>query len=167
LAYKNNSRPATEKIISVADVVKEHWKTFGRNYYSRYDYEECDTKSADKLMAHLKDLTEKLKAGDKPGDGHFELKDADEFEYKDPVDNSISSHQGFRFMFKDGSRFVFRLSGTGSVGATIRLYLEKYESDPSHLDKETQDALGSLIKLALDISQIQTFTGRNKPTVIT
>eukprot|EP01121_Diplochlamys_sp_Union-15-3_P016894 TRINITY_DN5840_c0_g2_i1.p1 TRINITY_DN5840_c0_g2~~TRINITY_DN5840_c0_g2_i1.p1 ORF type:complete len:135 (+),score=16.86 TRINITY_DN5840_c0_g2_i1:51-407(+) len=118
-------------------------------------------------MAHLIKLVLKLKPGDKPGDGVYEVKATDEFSYKDPVDGSISDHQGIRFMFTDGSRFVFRLSGTGSVGATIRIYLEKYESDPSKLDLNTSDALASLIKLALDLSQIEAFTGRKGPTVIT
>jgi phosphoglucomutase len=96
-----------------------------------------------------------------------EVVEADEFEYKDPVDHSVSSHQGIRFLFKDGSRLVFRLSGTGSVGATIRLYIEQYEADSSKTGKASQDALAPLVAIALKLSKMEEFTGRSEPTVIT
>lgn len=92
---------------------------------------------------------------------------ADIFEYHDPVDHSVSKNQGIRFMFADGSRIIFRLSGTGSVGATIRIYFEKFESDTSKLEMETATALEDIIKLGLDLSQIESITGRKAPTVIT
>ncbi|KAK7841363.1 phosphoglucomutase, partial [Quercus suber] len=92
---------------------------------------------------------------------------ADEFEYKDPVDGSISKHQGIRYLFEDGSRLVFRLSGTGSEGATIRLYIEQYEKDPSKTGRDSQDALAPLVEVALKLSKMQEFTGRTAPTVIT
>merc|ERR1712176_36126 len=119
-------------------------------------------------MAHLTSMIASLKKGEAekelmPG---YVLGDCDEFEYHDPVDKSVSSNQGWRFNFTDGSRFVFRLSGTGSVGATIRLYLEKFESDADKVDQATSDALADLSKIALDFSKIEEFTGRDKPTVI-
>ena len=97
--------------------------------------------------------------------GDFVVAKADEFEYADPVDNSVSKQQGVRFLFTDGSRIIFRLSGTGSVGATIRLYVEKY--DGANLTQATQDAVKSLIDIALDLSKMKEFTGRDVPTVIT
>ena len=92
---------------------------------------------------------------------------ADSYEYIDPVDKSISKDQGLRFMFENGSRIIFRLSGTGSVGATIRMYCEKYESNPEKLDLKTEEALKDIIQLGLELSDIQSLTGRQEPTVIT
>lgn len=115
-------------------------------------------------MEHLVSLQKDLE-GKKLGS--FEVETADEFEYKDQFDNSVSSHQGIRFLFTDGSRIIFRLSGTGSTGATIRLYLEQYESDESKFQQETKDSLKELVEIALDISKMQEFTGRENPTVIT
>ncbi|CAL1381776.1 unnamed protein product [Linum trigynum] len=96
-----------------------------------------------------------------------EVAHADEFEYKDPVDGSISAHQGVRYLFADGSRLVFRLSGTGSVGATIRLYIEMYEKDPSKIGRDSQEALSPLVEVALKLSKMEEYTGRSAPTVIT
>jgi phosphoglucomutase len=151
--------------VSVEDIVRDHWRTYGRNYYCRYDYEKVDQGGADKLIATLRELAKKLKRGDKLGP--FEIDFADEFNYKDPVDNSLSSNQGTRFVFVDGSRFVVRLSGTGSVGATIRLYLEKYEPDPAKHNETTSDALKILIQTALDTLSLKNFIGTDVPTVIT
>ena len=148
------------RLIGVEQIIREHWAQFGRNYYSRYDYEEVDSKGANALMEHLKTQFQyfvSLKAGNT----------ADVYDYTDPVDKSVSKNQGIRFMFADGSRIIFRLSGTGSVGATIRIYFEKYESDTEKLDMRTDMALDDIIKLGLQISDIQKFTGRDKPTVIT
>jgi phosphoglucomutase len=101
----------------------EHWKTYGRNYYSRYDYEEVDTAAANQVFEHLHTQFARFEAL-APGNR------ADVYDYTDPVDHSVSKNQGIRFVYTDGSRIVFRLSGTGSVGATIRIYFEKYEADP-------------------------------------
>jgi phosphoglucomutase len=162
LEHKN--RDSGDKLVSVEDIVMDHWKTYGRNYYSRYDYEGVEAAGAKELMAALVKKTEEMEAG-KSKLGEFTIAKADEFCYTDPVDKSVSAHQGIRFIFTDGSRIVFRLSGTGSVGATIRLYVEKY--DPKDLTQATQDAIKSLIDIALDLSKMKEFTGRDKPTVIT
>ena len=149
---------------SVEELCKEHWATYGRNYYSRHDYEAVDTAPAKQLMDRLRGMLTDL-----PGKewGPYTIATADDFSYTDPVDGSISQKQGIRIGFTDGSRIVFRLSGTGTQGATLRLYLESYEPDPSkhHLDPQT--ALASLIALADKLAKIREFTGREKPTVIT
>ncbi|MDY7006208.1 MAG: alpha-D-glucose phosphate-specific phosphoglucomutase [Cyanobacteriota bacterium] len=149
---------------SVEDIVKEHWKTYGRNYYSRHDYEGVETDKANTLMGNLRSLLPSL-----PGKkyGEYEVKYADDFSYTDPVDGSVSEKQGIRIGFTDGSRIVFRLSGTGTQGATLRLYVESYEPDASKHDEDTQAALSPLISIADEIAQIKNLTGREKPTVIT
>ncbi|MGB3509666.1 MAG: alpha-D-glucose phosphate-specific phosphoglucomutase [Microcoleaceae cyanobacterium] len=149
---------------SVEDIVKEHWKTYGRNYYSRHDYEGIETDKANTLMENLGSLLPSL-----PGKkyGQYEVKYADDFSYTDPVDGSVSKNQGIRIGFTDGSRIVFRLSGTGTQGATLRLYVESYEPDASKHEQDTQSALSPLISLADEIAQIKNLTGREKPTVIT
>lgn len=149
---------------SVEDIVKEHWQEYGRNYYSRHDYEAVDSEKANTLMANLRDKTATLK-GQKLG--QYEVEYADDFSYTDPVDGSVSKKQGVRIGFTDGSRIVFRLSGTGTQGATLRLYVESYESDVSKQGLDPQDALAPLITLADEVAQIRTLTGRDKPTVIT
>jgi len=153
------------KNASVADIVHEHWKTYGRNYYSRYDYEAVDTAGANRLIQNLRDLAKKLKKDDSVGE--YKIDFADEFEYNDPVDGSVSKNQGTRFVFSDGSRFVVRLSGTGSVGATIRLYLEKFEPDTAKHNLKTEDALKSLVKVALETLNLKEYVGTEEPTVIT
>jgi len=163
LSAKNPS--ADSPLVTVEDIVREHWKTYGRNFYCRYDYESVDASGANKLINTLRDLTKKLKRGDRLGP--FEIDFADEFNYKDHVDGSLSSNQGTRFVFVDGSRFVVRLSGTGSVGATIRVYLEKYEPDPSKHDQKTEVALKSLVETALETLSLKNFIGTDIPTVIT
>mmetsp|Transcript_8818 Transcript_8818/g.11483 ORF Transcript_8818/g.11483 Transcript_8818/m.11483 type:complete len:583 (+) Transcript_8818:107-1855(+) len=166
LAFRNKDRSQSEDLVSIEDIVREHWATYGRNYYSRYDYENVDKEKAMAMMAELTNKIESGLAGTEllPG---YTLGECDEFEYHDPVDKSVSSNQGWRFNFTDGSRFVFRLSGTGSVGATIRLYLEKYESEESKLSQLTADALSDLVQIALKFSRIEEYTGRKEPTVIT
>ncbi|PNW82321.1 hypothetical protein CHLRE_06g278210v5 [Chlamydomonas reinhardtii] len=165
LAYRNKDVPEGGKLVTVADVCTEHWKQYGRNFFSRYDYEECASADADKMVAHLRDVIAKSKAGDKIGE--FTLATADDFEYTDPIDGSKASKQGLRFVFTDGSRIIFRLSGTGSSGATIRMYIEQYTADPAKLMLDAQVALGPIIQVALELSQLQKFTGRERPTVIT
>ncbi|YAI82883.1 MAG: alpha-D-glucose phosphate-specific phosphoglucomutase [cyanobacterium endosymbiont of Rhopalodia sterrenbergii] len=149
---------------SVQVIVQEHWKEYGRNYYSRHDYEEVKSKPANELMDRLRSMVENLK-GKRYGD--YEVAYADDFSYADPVDGSISQKQGFRIGFTDDSRIIFRLSGTGTQGATLRVYIESYESDADRHNIETQQALKPLIQLANEIAKIKEFTGRDKPTVIT
>ena len=149
---------------SVPELVTEHWARFGRNYYSRHDYEAVDSTAADAMMAALREKLTTL-AGQTLGDYRVSL--ADDFVYTDPVDNSIASRQGVRIVMTDGSRIVFRLSGTGTEGATIRVYLERYEADPSRHNLETQQALSSLVVIADGVSQLRQRTGRAHPSVIT
>jgi phosphoglucomutase len=149
---------------SVGDIVREHWRRYGRNYYSRHDYEGVDSDSANTLMEHLRDQLAEL-PGRKLGDLTVEY--ADDFSYTDPVDGSVSTHQGIRIGFAGGSRVVFRLSGTGTEGATLRVYLERYEADPARQDLDTQEALADLIGIADELAGIRHHTGRGAPSVIT
>jgi phosphoglucomutase len=149
---------------SVKDIVRGHWAEFGRHYYSRHDYEEVASEGADALVADLRAKLPSL-----PGQtfGTLKVEAADDFSYVDPIDGSVSKNQGLRILFKDGSRIVYRLSGTGTAGATLRVYLERYEPDPARHDLETQDALSNLIACAEKIADIRGHTGRYKPSVIT
>ncbi|MFN3470522.1 MAG: alpha-D-glucose phosphate-specific phosphoglucomutase [Novosphingobium sp.] len=150
--------------ISVDALAREHWARFGRNYYARHDYEALPTDKADALMAQLKESLSSL-----PGKvfGTLEIAEADNFSYRDPVDGSTSSNQGVRVMFRGGSRVVFRLSGTGTEGATLRVYLERYEPAGGDLDRETPDMLADLIAAADAIAGITRHTGRTAPDVVT
>ncbi|CAL4941355.1 unnamed protein product [Urochloa decumbens] len=165
LAHRNKDKKVGERLVSVEDVAREHWATYGRNFFSRYDYEACESDGANKMMDHLRDVIANSKPGEKYGD--YTLQFADDFSYTDPVDGSTVSKQGLRFVFTDGSRIVFRLSGTGSAGATIRLYIEQFESDTSKHSLDAQTALMPLIDMALSVSKLKDFTGRDKPTVVT
>ncbi len=149
---------------SVEAILRDHWKTFGRNYYSRHDYEGVDNTAANGLIAHLRASLPTL-----PGQtfNGAEIATADDFAYTDPVDGSVSNAQGIRIGLKDGSRIVFRLSGTGTEGATLRVYLERFEPDPVQHAIETQAALAPLIALAESVAGIRLRTGRSRPTVIT
>ncbi|KAK8516747.1 hypothetical protein V6N11_007514 [Hibiscus sabdariffa] len=171
LAYKNKENLKGDKLVSVEDIVRQHWATYGRHYYTRYDYENVDAGGAKDLMANMVKLMPSLDEINKIVKGVrsdvSKVVKADEFEYKDPVDGSVSKNQGIRFMFEDGSRLVFRLSGTGSEGATIRLYIEQYEKDPSKTGRDSQEALAPLVEVGLKLSKMQEFTGRSAPTVIT
>jgi len=150
--------------LPVETVVREHWAKYGRNFYSRYDYEALPTEAADGVMQHLRAnftaLTGKIF-------GPYTVQTCDDFSYTDPVDGSVSKNQGVRILFSDGSRIIFRLSGTGTEGATLRVYLEAYEANVSRHHLDAQEALGELIRIALDISELQARTGREQPTVIT
>jgi phosphoglucomutase len=148
----------------VIDIVQQHWQEFGRNAYARHDYEEVESDGANNLMETLRD-----KFTDLPGKqlGDLNVKYADDFSYTDPIDNSISEHQGLRIGFEDGSRIIFRLSGTGTQGATLRIYLEAYTQKETDFAANAHDLLKPLADIAGDIAQIQHFTGRSKPTVIT
>lgn len=149
---------------SVEDIVRSHWQTYGRNYYSRHDYEEVEIEKANQLVDQLQAILPNLKGKQY---GSYQVEYSDNFSYTDPVDNSVSNNQGIRIGFTDGSRIVFRLSGTGTKGATLRVYLESYEPDPTKHNLDPQEALGELITIADEIAQIKTITGRQQPTVIT
>jgi phosphoglucomutase len=187
LAHYNSD--ASQPFVSVEDIVRRHWAQYGRNYYSRYDYEGVDKTDAEAMMTYMIDSFPAV-TGRTVGEG-YTIAVADEFEYHDPVDGSVSSHQGIRFLFADGSRVIFRLSGTAGSGATVRLYLEKYEPDPSKLGlvsgllwmidarrelapdmgcgawQHPLQALGALVDVALELSKLKTFLKREEPTVIT
>ncbi|MCW8930205.1 MAG: alpha-D-glucose phosphate-specific phosphoglucomutase [Gammaproteobacteria bacterium] len=149
---------------SVADIVKQHWHEFGRNYYSRHDYEAIESDSANNVMEGLRN---KVKNLINTQTGSLTISYSDDFCYTDPVDNSVSDHQGIRIGFNNGSRIIFRLSGTGTSGATLRIYYESYETNPDNMNQDTQQALDELIKISLEISDLQTLTGRTEATVIT
>lgn len=149
---------------SVLDIVQKHWATYGRNYYSRHDYEEVETEAANGLIEDLRKRLADLPG--KPFDGRV-VEMADDFAYHDPIDKSVSKHQGIRILFVGGSRIVFRLSGTGTSGATLRVYIERFEPDAARHDVETQEALADLIAIADEIAGIKARTGRSAPSVIT
>ncbi|MEN8178270.1 MAG: alpha-D-glucose phosphate-specific phosphoglucomutase [Pseudomonadota bacterium] len=149
---------------SVENIVKQHWVKFGRNYYTRYDYEGVDKEAADGLMATLQDRLAALPGTEMNG---YQVEYADNFAYTDPVDNSRSDNQGIRIGFTDGSRIVYRLSGTGTEGATLRVYLEAYEADADKQNKETAEVMEPLVKIAIEFAEIESRTGRDQPSVIT
>jgi phosphoglucomutase len=157
-----NLLAATAK--SVNQIVQEHWARFGRNYYSRHDYEAVDSDAADRMMQALRGKLQSL-AGQTLGD--FRVSLADDFVYTDPVDKSVATRQGVRIIMTDGSRIVLRLSGTGTEGATVRLYLERYEADPARHNLDTQEALAPLIAIAEQVSELKQRTGRQQPSVVT
>ncbi len=154
----------SEQKLSVEKIVMAHWAQYGRNVYSRHDYENIPTDAANAVMAHIKAQFELL-----PNQvfGQYTVNTADDFSYTDPIDGSISTGQGVRILFKCGSRIVFRLSGTGTEGATLRIYLEAFEPNVANHHLDAQLALAEMIKIALEISQLKQRTGRETPTVIT
>lgn len=149
---------------SVESIALQHWAQFGRNVYSRHDYEGIPTDAANAMMKLLKDSFTTL-----PGKkfGSYTVAMCDDFSYTDPIDNSVSTGQGIRIIFTDGSRIVFRLSGTGTEGATLRIYLEAYEPDVAKHKLDAQVALSELIGIALQLTELRSRTGREAPTVIT
>ena len=149
---------------SVADLMADHWATFGRNYYSRHDYEDVETDRANALYDGLR-----ARLGTLPGQSFADLtvETADEFAYDDPVDGSHSAAQGLRIGFVGGGRAVFRLSGTGTVGATLRVYLEALETDPARLHRDAAEALAPIAAAADALAGIRHHTGRAAPDVIT
>jgi phosphoglucomutase len=149
---------------SVEQIVKRHWLQFGRNVYSRHDYEDLPLEAANGVITHLRDNFTKLVG---QTFGRYTISTCDDFSYTDPIDGSVSTKQGLRVLFSDGSRIVFRLSGTGTEGATLRIYLEAFEPDTSKHDLDAQEALAEMINIALEISELTIRTGRNTPTVIT
>ena len=149
---------------SVAQIMTEHWTEYGRYYYSRHDYEGVDVARANEMMAALGDSLGTLPGTEIEG---LIIQTVDDFSYSDPVDQMVSSNQGIRIIFEDGARIVLRLSDTGTVGATLRVYLERYENNPELLQQDPQLALAPIIRAAEQIAQIQKFTGRNTPDVKT
>lgn len=149
---------------SVQEIVRAHWAQFGRNYYSRHDYEEVDADAAAGLIDALRKRLPQL-GGSRPGGATIVT--ADDFAYTDPVDGSHTGQQGIRILFEDGSRIVYRLSGTGTAGATLRVYIERFEPDPAMQRLGTQDALAGIIALSRSLAEIEQRTGRARPSVIT
>ena len=149
---------------SVEAILKAHWQEFGRNVYSRHDYEAIPSEAANAVIAHIKSQFPSL-----PGTrfGSYTVASCDDFSYHDPIDGSVSHNQGTRILFSDGSRIVFRLSGTGTEGATLRVYLEAFEPDVSKHHLDAQVALAEMIAIAMQISELKQRTGRDAPTVIT
>ena len=149
---------------SVEQIVKRHWLQFGRNVYSRHDYEDLPLEAANGVIAHLREQFTSL-AG--KTFEHYTVKTCDDFSYTDPIDGSVSTKQGLRVLFTDGSRIVFRLSGTGTAGATLRIYLEAFEPDTNKHDLDAQTLLAEMIQIALKLTELKARTGRDTPTVIT
>ena len=162
LASKNTD--STKPLFGVEDICKAHWEEYGRNYYARYDYEGVDKKAAEDLMASMVEKQASMVGKEMDG---MTVKTADMFEYSDSVDGSLSKNQGVRFIFEDGSRFVFRLSGTGVAGATIRMYMEKYMAPGGDMGMDPFDVVLPIAKIALEVSELATRTGRTEPSVIT
>jgi len=173
LAAANRNSP--NKLIGINDLLQEFYSIYGRSFFSRYDYEEVSSEGANALVAHLNNA---LSSGSLDNTIHtssstknkFTVSGLYNFEYKDPIDQSISKNQGHVITFDDGSRVVFRLSGTGSQGATVRMYVERYvpaSAGEKELNKPAAEGLKSLIEVALEISKLKAFLGRDDPTVIT
>ena len=149
---------------SVAEIVHDHWQQYGRDVYTRHDYEGVSAEGANALMEQLRSRTGEL-VGQTFGD--YSVEHSDDFSYTDSVDNSVSSQQGIRILFRNGARIVYRLSGTGTEGATLRVYIEQPEKDMAKLDQDPQQSLAELIKLSSSIAEIEKFTGRTAADVIT
>ncbi|KAJ2100655.1 hypothetical protein GGI09_002174 [Coemansia sp. S100] len=158
LAHVSQTQPAA----SVRSIMRDFYQTYGRNYFTRYDYEEVDADGAAQMINDLR-----AKGNDLVGQtiNGFTVAAVNDFEYTDPIDHSVSRNQGLRVIFDDSSRIIFRLSGTGSEGATVRIYIERFDS--VEFDVDAQVALKPLVDAALEISQLSKYTGRNEPTVIT
>ncbi len=149
---------------SVATILEGHWRRFGRHYYTRHDYEALPAEPAKGVMEQVSGTFASLPGTTLAG---RRVTLADDFAYTDPVDGSTSTHQGLRVLFEDGSRIVYRLSGTGTVGATLRIYIERYEADPTLQGLDPQEALADLIAAARALCQLEQRTGQVEPTVIT
>merc|ERR1712193_372449 len=152
---------ASGKLVTPEEVARAHWAEYGRNYYARYDYEGVDKPKAEEMMKMMGD-----KAGTLVGQefGGMKMKTNDVFEYLDPVDGSVSKNQGIRFIFEDASRIIFRLSGTGVAGATVRLYLEKYVAPTGDLGMHAFEVVKPLADIAEQLSGLKAATGRDTPT---
>lgn len=146
----------------VATVVQDHWRRFGRSYYQRHDYEGLDLPAATEMLDALRTRLPTLVGSSVAGS---RVTVADDFSYTDPVDQSVSARQGIRLLLADGSRIVCRLSGTGTQGATLRLYVERYLKDDG--DGVVETVVAPLVKAARELLELQERTGREKPTVVT
>lgn len=181
LAYANEHQSKTQSsggavsVIGIKQLLQKHYAKYGRNFFSRYDYEDVGSDDAQKIVDKL---NKHISSGDLVGTKHtskstgtsFVVKETFNFDYTDPIDHSVSKNQGQVVRFEDGSRIVWRLSGTGSQGATVRMYVERYvaaSAGAKELDRDTADGLQALIDVALEISNLKAFLGREKPTVIT
>lgn len=157
----------TGKTPSIASIQNDFWQTYGRTFFTRYDYENVDSTGANKVIAHLTDLiTHKKSEFINSTISGRKVLSADDFSYTD-LDGSVSKNQGIFVTFDDGSRIVVRLSGTGSSGATIRLYVERHESDPSKFQLDAQEYLGDNVQLAVELLKLREFVGRTEPDVKT
>jgi len=169
LAAANKTSP--NKPLGINELLLDHYEKYGRSFFSRYDYEEVDSDAAHKLVDTLNEQFTKgsliKKTFKSSGGESFEVSETINFDYTDPIDGSVSKNQGQIVRFKDGSRVVFRLSGTGSQGATVRMYVEKYTKDEKQYSMKTSDGLKGLIEVALEISDLKNFLKRDAPTVIT
>lgn len=163
-AKSRSGKTQSVENIAVENLAKAHWATYGRNVYSRHDYEVIPTGEANGVIAHIKSQFSTLP---NKNFGRYTVDTCDDFSYTDPIDGSVSTGQGIRILFKCGSRIVFRLSGTGTEGATLRIYLEAFEPDVNNHDLDAQVALGEMIQIALQISELKQRTNRDAPTVIT
>jgi phosphoglucomutase len=153
---------AAKPLVTVEDLVKKHWKKYGRNYYCRWDFEGVDKAKAVAMMDKMRADTESNSGRTV---GPYKIATSDDFTYVDPVDGSVATKQGMRFLMEDGSRIIFRLSGTAGSGATVRMYIEQYE--PEKIDSLASEALGGLVRVALDLSGMKEYIGTEEPTVIT
>ena len=154
---------AVEKV-SVADLLQQHWQEYGRTYYTRHDFEEIESKPANGVMQHIESRFASLVGFTV---GQRTITQADNFSYLDPIDSSKSVNQGLRIIFNDGSRLIYRLSGTGTVGATLRIYIEAYEEDTLRQQGDTQEMLAELIQFSRKLAELKARCGRDEPTVIT
>jgi phosphoglucomutase len=162
LAYKNQG--ASKPLVTVEEIVRDHWAKYGRNYYCRWDFEGVDKEKATAMMDKMRADTA---ANSGRTVGSYKIATSDDFTYVDPVDGSIAKKQGIRFLMEDGSRVIFRLSGTAGSGATVRMYIEQYQPDKEKLDMVVSEALKELTQVALELCDIKTFCGTETPTVIT
>jgi phosphoglucomutase len=173
LAAANRESP--NKLIGINDLLYAHYATYGRSFFSRYDYEEVPSTGANALVAHLNlaldsgSLNKTIHTSASTGT-KFTVSGLYDFAYTDPIDHSVSKNQGQVITFTDGSRVVFRLSGTGSEGATVRMYVERYvapEAGAEELKRDAAEGLKGLIEVALQLSKLKEFLGVDEPTVIT
>lgn len=178
LAVKNKDVPEgdTDSLVTPERVVRDMWKAYGRAFFCRYDYEGIPGDQADDLMRHIRQVSSETEEGTTLGASQnaekfqsrgVELRRADEFSYEDPTDGAVTEKQGLRFYFSDSSRVVFRLSGTGSSGATLRIYFERHDSSQKSFNQDAQDALKELINATINFTELPSRIGRDQPTVIT
>ena len=173
LAFANKESP--NKLVGINELLQQHYEVYGRSFFSRYDYEEVSSEGAqqlvDALNAHIAQGSLAGTEHKSPSTGQtFTVASVSNFDYTDPIDHSVSKNQGQIVSFADGSRVVFRLSGTGSHGATVRMYIERYvapEKGAAELGRATAEGLKGLIEVALELSNLREFLDREKPTVIT